>query len=228
MSQLVQQEAGPITMDPYEIGWYIESADEDIYGPLSRRSLRRFLEEKTITPNTLIRHCTQAEAKPAADQPGITAQLSLEGKGSSIGDRLSEAWPRKASSDHQLRAEDSLPCWRHRKPAVLVCLRCHAPYCNKCRAKPFRKQFFLCRRCQMGTWNRRFGALILDYIVFLYLPTIVAGVVVAASGAGTTSLLMINVAQLIGFILIFTRDAIAFKGAGLGKRRQHCSVEAVR
>ena len=56
-------------MDPYEIGWYIESADEDIYGPVSRKSLRRFLEEKTITPNTLVRHCTQAEARPAADQP---------------------------------------------------------------------------------------------------------------------------------------------------------------
>ena len=78
MSQVAQEGVGPITiMDPYEIGWYIESADEEIYGPVSRKSLRRFLEDKTITPNTLVRHCTQPEAKPAADQPAIMQQLSL-------------------------------------------------------------------------------------------------------------------------------------------------------
>ena len=96
-------------MDPYEIGWYIESADEEIYGPVSRQTLRRFLEDKTITPNTLVRHCTQAEARPAADQPVIMEQLSSNAKGSSIGDRLAEAWPRK-KRDRQALAEDSLPC----------------------------------------------------------------------------------------------------------------------
>ena len=71
MSQVAQEGVEPITMDPYEIGWYIESADEEMYGPVSRQTLRRFLEDKTITPNTLVRHCTQPEARPAADQPGI-------------------------------------------------------------------------------------------------------------------------------------------------------------
>ena len=74
MSQVAEKSVGPITMDPYEIGWYIESADEEIYGPVSRKALRRFLEEKTITPNTLVRHCTQPEARPAADQPVIMEQ----------------------------------------------------------------------------------------------------------------------------------------------------------
>ena len=158
MSQVAQEGVEPITMDPYEIGWYIESADEEMYGPVSRKALRRFLEEKTITPNTLVRHCTQPEARPAADQPVIMEQLSLDAKGSAVGDKLAEAWPRK-KRDRQALAEDSLPCAWHKRPAMLVCVRCHAPYCNKCRAKPFRKQFFLCRRCQIGMYNRRFVAL---------------------------------------------------------------------
>ena len=95
MSQVAEKSVGPTTMDPYEIGWYIESADEEIYGPVSRKALRRFLEEKTITPNTLVRHCTQPEARPAADQPVIMEQLSLDTKGSAVGDKLAEAWPRK-------------------------------------------------------------------------------------------------------------------------------------
>ena len=94
--------------------------------------------------------------------------------GSAIGDKLDEAWPARSAIGQAL-AEDSLPCWRHKRPAVLVCVRCHAPYCNKCRAKPFSKQFFLCRRCQAGMYNRRFVALILDDLVFFYVPVIAGG-----------------------------------------------------
>src|SRR5262249_43444205 len=129
MSQVAERSSGHLTMDPFEVGWYIESADEEIYGPVSRKSLRRFLEDKTISPTPLIRHCTQAEAKPAADQPSIMQQLNLDGAGSSIGDNLEQEWPRKAR-DRQALAEDTLPCWRHKRPAVLVCVRCHAPYCQ--------------------------------------------------------------------------------------------------
>ena len=88
MSQVAVEDVGPKKMNPYEIGWYIESADEDIYGPVSCKSLRRFLEDKTITPNTLVRHCAQPEAKPAADQPAIMQNLSLDSQGMSIGDKL--------------------------------------------------------------------------------------------------------------------------------------------
>ena len=66
MSQVVTQGAEQKEMDPYEIGWYVESADEETYGPVSRNTLVRWLEEKAITPNTLVRHCTQAEAGPLA------------------------------------------------------------------------------------------------------------------------------------------------------------------
>ena len=217
MSQVAKKGVEPITMDPYEIGWYIESADEEIYGPVSRKALRRFLEEKTITPNTLVRHCTQPEAKPAADQPVIMEQLSLDAKGSAVGDRLAEAWPRK-KRDRQALAEDSLPCAWHKRPAVLVCVRCHAPYCERAGPNPFRKQFFLCRRCQTGMYNRRFFALIVDTIILVYIPIIAVGVIVAVLGMGETlGPLIINLVNLGCVCLLFLRDSL-FGGAGLGKR----------
>jgi uncharacterized RDD family membrane protein YckC len=217
MSQVAKKGAEPIAMDPYEIGWYIESADEETYGPVSRKALRRFLEEQTITPNTLVRHCTQPEAKPAADQPAVMAHLSLDANGRALGDRLAEAWPRKAR-DRQALAEDALPCAWHRRPAVLVCLRCHAPYCNKCRAKPFRKQFYFCRRCQSGVYNHRFLAMFLDNLLILTLPVVVAGVVVAALGAGgPASTLFIYLLDFVCIAVFFGRDSL-FGGAGLGKR----------
>ncbi len=220
MSQLAQQSVGvgPRIMDPYEIGWYIESADEDIYGPVSRKSLQRFLEEKTISPNTLVRHCTQPEAKPVVEHSTIMQGVSLQPAGPSIGDKLDEDWPAK-KRDQLALAEDSLPCWKHRRPAVLVCVRCHAPYCNKCRAKPFKKQFFLCRRCQMGMWNRRFGALLLDDIIFIYGAMILGLVLGFAIGGANNPLgvMLMYVGQLVGILLLFFRDAL-FGGASPGKR----------
>jgi len=217
MSQVAEEGVRPNVMDPYEIGWYIESADEDIYGPVSRKSLRHLLEDKTITPNTLVRHCTQREARPAADQPVIMEHLSLDTKGSVIGDHLAEAWPRK-KRDRLALAEGPLPCAWHKRPAVLVCVRCHAPYCGRCQAKPLRKQFFLCRRCQTGVWNRRFAALLLDTMALVYLPSIVVGITLAMIGTGETQLgLVINVLQLFCLILLFLRDSL-FGGAGIGKR----------
>ena len=217
MSQVAQSVVEPVVMDPYEIGWYIESADEEIYGPVSRKALRRFLEEKTITPNTLVRHCTQPEARPAADQPGMMDQLNLDAQGSALGDRLAEAWPR-SKRDRQALAENSLPCAWHKKPAVLVCVRCRAPYCQRCRAKPFRKQFFLCRRCQTGFHNRRFLALILDTAVLVYFPIILAGIaLVALAASQDTIAIAINIVQLMAICLLFVRDSL-FAGAGIGKR----------
>jgi uncharacterized RDD family membrane protein YckC len=218
MSQLADVGAKPKTMDPYEIGWYIESADEEIYGPVSRATLRRFLEDKTITPNTLVRHCTQPEAVPAGDQRVIMEHVNLDVKGAALGDRLSEVWPRK-KRDQQSLAEDSIPCLRHKRPAVLVCTRCHAPYCSRCRAKPFRKQFYLCRRCQVGMHNRRFLALLVDSIVLVYIPMIVAVFLIMAilGPQQTQGSLLINVVQLGCLCLLFLRDAL-FRGSGIGKR----------
>jgi uncharacterized RDD family membrane protein YckC len=217
MSQVAEVGVKPQTIDPYEIGWYIESADEEIYGPVSRKTLRRFLEEKTITPNTLVRHCTQPEAKPAADQPAIMERFSLDTKALAVGDRLADVWPRK-KRDQQALAEDSLPCARHKRPAVLVCVRCHATYCTRCRAKPLRKQFFLCRRCQVGMHNRRFGALIVDNLLLLYVPRLAALAGLSVVGVSQAQIpLIVNVVQVGSFGLLFVRDSL-FRGAGIGKR----------
>jgi uncharacterized RDD family membrane protein YckC len=218
MSQVAKQGVEPMVVDPYEIGWYIESADEETYGPVSAKAIRRFLEDKTITPNTLVRHCTQPEARPAADQPAIMDQLVLDTKGTTLGDRLAEAWPRK-KRDQLALAEGSVPCAWHKKPAVLMCVRCRAPYCNGCRAKPFRKQFFLCRRCQGGMYNRRFVALLVDSVVFIYIPYIVIMLALVAFGLiQNQGVAIIANLVLLGCVCLeFFRDSL-FSGSGPGKR----------
>jgi uncharacterized RDD family membrane protein YckC len=213
---MMSQATAPVVMDPYEIGWYIESADEETYGPVSRQTLRRFLQDQTITPNTLVRHCIQPETRPAAEQAVIMNELSLPAGGSAVGDRLAEAWPRK-SRDQQALAEGALPCAWHKRPATLVCVRCHAPYCNSCRAKPFKKQFFLCRRCQAGIYNRRIGALFVDNIVLVWIPIMATSIGLLAAGATESAGALINVVQVGTIGLIFIRDSL-FKGASPGKR----------
>ncbi len=248
-SQVMWEGVAPTTQDPHEIGWYIESADEDVYGPVSRRTLRRFLAEDVISPNTLVRHCTQPEAVPAADQTFLkekppeaegVEEASLfdaehnsgaldEARGLVVGDRLAATWP-KRTRDQEALAGDSLPCAWHNRPATLVCVRCHAPYCNKCRARPFGKQFFLCKRCQSGIHNRRFGALILDNLVLIYLPTLLVSFALGALSNSLDpkiSLLLYGLFNVVVLSLIFFRDSL-FGGAGIGKRASGLRVVQAR
>ena len=219
MSQVAQKGVEPLAMDPYEIGWYIESADEEIYGPVSRKALRRFLEDKTITPNTLVRHCTQPEARPAADQPVIMDQLHLEAKGSALGDRLAEAWPRK-KRDRQALAEDSLPCAWHKRPAVLVCVRCHAPYCNSAGPNPFASSSSCAAAARRSMYNRRIVALFVDTGILFYVPFIVAVVTLAVLGAGQSQAqLVINIVQLVCLCPLF-RSRL-----GLSRRRDRQAID---
>ncbi|AMV38233.1 RDD family protein [Planctomyces sp. SH-PL62] len=217
MSQAVEQPVQKAEIDPYEIGWYIESADEETYGPVSRDTLSRWILDATITPNTLVRHCTQPEAKPLADQPGLRDRLPLDQVKAGVGDRLEGAWPRK-SRERLALAEGSAPCARHNRPATLVCVRCHAPYCDKCRMKPFKRAYFLCRRCQSSHYNRRAGALILDTVLLVYIPIFAIALGVAAIGMEPDrAALFINLASLLLFVLILLRDSL-FGGASPGKR----------
>jgi len=217
MSQVTKSGVEQATTDPYEIGWYIESADEEIYGPVSRGGLSRLLEEKSITPNTLVRHCTQPEAKPLADQSAVREHVNLAAKGSAVGDKLAEAWPRK-KRDQRALAEGSIPCAWHKRPAVLVCLRCHAPYCDGCRAKPFRRQFYLCRRCQTGLYNGRFVALVVDNLVLVYAPLFgYQGVVYAIGLASQPAAIVGLLIDLACVGVFFGRDSL-FGGSGPGKR----------
>lgn len=217
MSQVAEKSTESQVLDPYDIGWYLESADEEIYGPASRKTVRRFLQEKAISPNTLVRHCSQPAARPVADQPMIMQDLVLDEVETTIGDQLSKVWP-KRKKDRRSLAEDSAPCSRHNKKAMLTCLRCHAPYCEKCRAKPFKKQFFLCRKCQAGLTNLRFFALFVDNLLFLFLPAFVATIVLMLLlHAGEKSLVIVQIIQILGLIALFFRDSL-FRGASPGKR----------
>ena len=121
-------------------------------------------------------------------------------------------------------AEDSIPCvWKNR-PAVLVCLRCGGPYCDKYRAKPRKKQFYFCRRCQSRLYNRRSFAWLLDmflfYMAFLVVPLALvaglnaAGVVDVNSGIIAGIYYGLTAFSWIGFAL---RDRL-LGDAGLGKR----------
>jgi hypothetical protein len=78
MSSETNPETVLVVLDPYEIGWWVESTNDEIYGPVSRATLRRWLEEGTITSNTLVRHCTEPESRPVADQPGMSSGLTTE------------------------------------------------------------------------------------------------------------------------------------------------------
>jgi uncharacterized RDD family membrane protein YckC len=209
--------------DLQSIGWWIESADDEIYGPVSRATLVRFLSEGVISPNTLVRHSAEFTKRPAMDVPGVREALPAGTSFLPHGDRLEEAWPRRKREQLAL-AEDSIPCvWKNR-PAVLVCLRCGAPYCDKYRAKPRKKQFYFCRRCQGRLYNRRSFAWLLDmflfYMVFLLVPLAVvaglhaAGVVDVNSGIIAGVYYGMTAFFWIGFAV---RDRL-LGDAGLGKR----------
>jgi uncharacterized RDD family membrane protein YckC len=205
-------------VDPATIGWWIESVDERVYGPVSRKTLRQFLEQGVITPNTLVRHCTQTQSEPIADQVGLAADLKTN-SGMIAGDRVGEVWPRKWR-DQLALAEDSLPCARHKRPAVAICLRCHAPNCYKCRVKPLRRRFFFCRKCQSNHHNRRFLALMVDSLLFQFMLPCIGiwgAVAMRAEGLGLAI-------QVGGTTLFLLRDAM-FRGAGPGKRM--CGLHVV-
>lgn len=218
MSQVAEKPIQQAAIDPYEIGWYIESADEETYGPVSRATLAQWIEDGTITANTLVRHCTQPEVRPLADQPVLKGQVPVVDAAGGVGDRLEDAWPRKTRERLAL-AEGTAHCARHKRPATLVCVRCHAPYCDKCRMKPFKKAFFQCRRCQSSNYNRRIVALILDTILFVYIPMAVAVAAVAFSQGFDPNQagIAINLVQLLGVLMLFFRDSL-FGGASPGKR----------
>jgi uncharacterized RDD family membrane protein YckC len=203
--------------DAYEIGWWILSAEEELYGPVSRETLRRYFKEGVISPNTLVRHCTQAEPRPVADQLGIREEVVLAETSKTLGDHLAEAWPRKTKQRLQL-AEGTLPCIRHRRSAVLFCLRCQAPYCPKCQSKPRGRPFYFCRRCQANNYNRRFLAFWLDnFLFYTCVYALGIGVLLVIGMSEDTFQAFFSLVVLAATVLFLFRDTL-FAGAGPGKR----------
>ncbi|HET6323930.1 MAG TPA: RDD family protein [Planctomycetaceae bacterium] len=209
--------------DIYSIGWWIESADDEIYGPVSRATLGRFLNQRVLSPNTLVRHCTEPTKRPVIDVPGVREGLPAGASLLAHGDKLGEAWPRRKRERLAL-AQDSLPCvWKNR-PAVLVCVRCGAPYCEKLRAKPFKRQFYFCQRCQSRLYNRRALACILDffllYLLFVIVPLSVVGALHVAGALVVTEATIggIYYGLLVAYTLAFAVRDRVMTNAGPGKR----------
>lgn len=197
-----------------DFGWWIESTDEEIYGPVTRTALTRFLTEGVISPNTAVRHCTDPKFAPIADL-GMTDGLNLPAS-RRTGDTMSEAWPKK-TKDRLALGESDVECAYHKRPAILTCIRCQAPYCVKCRMKSGKKNFFMCKKCQGNVYNRRVGAYFIDSFLIIAIPVYAIGIpAVFALGAEVGSYVL-NLMQFAGTAGFFCRDAL-FKGAGPGKR----------
>jgi uncharacterized RDD family membrane protein YckC len=204
----------------YSIGWWIESADEETYGPASRSAVQQLLREGIISKNTLIRHCTQESVRPVVDQPGMLEGLAIDERTPATGDRLEAFWP-SSSRERLTLAEGDLPCARHKRPAVGVCLRCHAPYCKKCQMKPVKKQFYFCRHCQANHNNRRALAVILDGLLMyaVILPVMfIAGGFAGEDPDSVGAFFMISQLLYLGAMVLYVFRDPLMGGAGPGKR----------
>lgn len=201
-------------ISPRDFGWWIESTDEEIYGPVTKATMTRLLTEGVVSPNTAVRHCTDASFAPLADQ-GITDGLNLTGT-RRTGDTLGENWPKK-TKDRLALAQSDVECAYHRRPAILTCIRCQAPYCAKCQMKKKRQTYFMCKKCQASMYNRRFGAYILDNFLIVMIPTYALGIPVAIAMGPDVGSALINLITFAGAGAFLFRDA-ALNGAGPGKR----------
>ena len=199
--------------DLMDIGWWIRSTDEETYGPVTRATVRSWVQKGVITPNTLARHSAALEFKPLADHPNLLDGNTPAGARTAVGDKLESTWPNKAKEQVAL-AEGVIRCVRHKRPATRVCARCQAPYCEKCKASK-KKQHYFCKKCHAGIYNRRGVAFVLDSVLFrVVLGGAAIGLAATLGVAGAVFGLLLLVFEGIGMLL---RDAV-FKGAGPGKR----------
>lgn len=204
---------------PRDFGWWIESTDEEIYGPVTKETLASFLQDGIISANTPIRHCTDAVAAPVVDQ-GIVEGIDFSSV-KRTGDTLSESWPRRKRERLAL-AESDVECAYHRRPAVLTCIRCLAPYCAKCQLNKKRGvTYYMCKKCQASKFNRRIMAFFVDGFLINGVPTwaTMFGMVAFAGTAAMegTGAMVVNLVSLGSNVIFVVRDTM-LEGAGPGKR----------
>jgi uncharacterized RDD family membrane protein YckC len=194
-----------------DVGWWIRSTDEEVYGPVSRATIWRYLEGGVLTADTLVRHSAAVEFHPVGDQvalrDGAAAATSRGGP-----DRLADVWPR-ARNERLALAEGPMRCVRHRRPATQICMCCLAPYCERCRTFR-RKAFYYCKRCQARLYHTRAGAFILDGVVAQALQF---GLSVGAAAVGDVVGAAAAVIVWTPTLVFMVRDPLC-KGAGPGKR----------
>ena len=197
-----------------DFGWWIQSTDDELYGPVTKQTLLRFLTEGAISPNTQVRHCSETVFTPIADL-GMLTDLGTPAKLRS-GDTLSTSWPKK-TKDRLALAVSDVECTYHRKPAILSCIRCQGAYCNKCQLKKGKKTYLMCKKCQASLYNRRSLAYFLDGFALNLLPVIGAAfpaIILLGPEQGSA---VVNLVSFLGLGLFLVRDPL-FGGAGPGKR----------
>lgn len=197
--------------DRMDIGWWIRSTDEELYGPLSRATIWGYVKDGAVSADTLVRHSAAVGFLPIADQEALRdGPASAARRGAP--DRLAEVWPRTRRERRAL-AEGPMRCLRHRRPATQVCLCCLGPYCDSCR--PFRgKAFYYCKRCQARMDHARGGALMVDGVLAWVLQVALGAVAATASGVPGSVIAVILAAPTLAFLI---RDPLGH-GAGPGKR----------
>jgi uncharacterized RDD family membrane protein YckC len=198
--------------DRLDIGWWVKSTDEELYGPMSRATVWNYVETGVLTPDTLVRHSLSLEFQPLAEQPGLQGAPAFGGSGTR--DQLEQAWPRKGSERLALAA-GPYRCLRHNRPATQVCMCCLGAYCEKCRVNS-RKVYHYCRKCHAGLYNARGIAFVVDSIllrIFVIIAAALAAVLDKAVGIGAVIVLFAVLVPVLWFVF---RDAMA-GGAGPGK-----------
>jgi uncharacterized RDD family membrane protein YckC len=201
--------------EPRDFGWWIQSTDESIYGPVTKDALLKFLQEGVISANTAVRHCTDATSAPVVDQ-GIHDGVDLSSV-KRTGDSLTELWPRR-KRDREALANSDIECAYHHRFAILTCIRCLAPYCSKCRLSTRQGRTpYMCKKCHASVFNRRFVAFIGDSFLFNLVPTWGTAGVIAAAGAAESAFALVNLVSAAGSIAFLVRDPL-MGGAGPGKR----------
>lgn len=198
--------------DRMDIGWWIKSTDEELYGPVSRATILRYLDQAVITPDTLVRHSVAVEFHPVGDQSafrdGPARATRPDGR-----DRIAEVWPRKRKERLAL-AEGAMRCMRHNRPATQICMCCLGPYCEKCRTNK-KKPFYNCRQCQASLYYGRGGAFFFDSAIsWVAQVALAAGIARVGGIAGPLMEIVALGAPTLAFIF---RDPLS-RGAGPGKR----------
>jgi len=201
--------------EPRDFGWWIESTDEEVYGPVTKTTLADFLQDGVISANTTIRHCTHAAAAPLVDQ-GLLTEVDW-GAVKRTGDTLAESWPR-SKRDRLALGESEVECAYHRRPAILTCIRCLAPYCVKCQLRKRKgPTYYMCKKCQSGIFNRRFLAFVGDSILINLLPMFGMACVIGALGSAEAAGAMVNIVSAGSNVVFMLRDPL-LGGAGPCKR----------
>ncbi|HEY3237368.1 MAG TPA: hypothetical protein VGJ84_21790, partial [Polyangiaceae bacterium] len=181
--------------DRMEIGWWIKSTDEELYGPVSRDTIWRFLEQAVITADTLVRHSMSATFAPIGDHLALRGGPAVVGGRLEARDRVAEVWP-KSRQERLALSQGSMRCMRHaNRLATQVCMCCMGPYCEKCRVNKG-KAFYYCRKCQTRFYYARGLAYVADNVI-LYMLNFGLGLVLSAGL--TTNAVGASVAAGIGF-----------------------------